>query len=458
MKKLLLLVMILILPLVFAINLRITEQSAEDVMILGVDQPVRFNLQVTNLDESDDFEFFNLLGFSMAPKGTVRIKSGETASINLLIYPRNDFQYRGFYLFTYHIRGTKSSGSVTDQVAVKILDLSDAFEIGVKEFEPELNQLVFYIKNKENFDFPKISADFSSVFFQTSKEFSLEPKEEKEFKTNFNYEDYKELTAGFYTLTAEISVGKNKTRVEGVINFRENQNIKTSRESSGFLISTQTIKKQNLGNVEYPTQISVKKNIISRLFTSFSPKPDSVEMKVIFIEYFWEDMIKPGENLEIKITTNWIFPILIIVLIYFIIVFLRKYKREDVVIKKKINFVHSKSGEFALKISLLVNARRYVEKVNLSDRIPAMVKIYSKFGGQEPSKFSEETRKIEWNFEKLEEGEMRTCSYVIYSKVGVMGKFALPTATAIYERDGKLKRANSNQVFFVAESREKEEK
>jgi len=47
--------------------------------------------------------------------------------------------------------------------------------------------------------------------------------------------------------------------------------------------------------------------------------------------------------------------------------------------------------------------------------------------------------------------------YLVYSKVGVLGKFALPSATAIYEKEGKVKETTSNRAFFVSETRGKEE-
>ena len=69
----------------------------------------------------------------------------------------------------------------------------------------------------------------------------------------------------------------------------------------------------------------------------------------------------------------------------------------------------------------------------------------------------EKNRRIEWNFEKLEAGEIRVISYIIYSKVGVLGKFALPSASAIFEREGEIKEERSNRAFFLAEQRTKDE-
>ncbi|GAI15114.1 unnamed protein product, partial [marine sediment metagenome] len=64
--------------------------------------------------------------------------------------------------------------------------------------------------------------------------------------------------------------------------------------------------------------------------------------------------------------------------------------------------------------------------------------------------------RLEWNYEKLEAGETRLLTYIVYSKVGVIGKFALPSTTAVYEKEGKIHEAVSNKAFFVAEQREKD--
>ena len=73
------------------------------------------------------------------------------------------------------------------------------------------------------------------------------------------------------------------------------------------------------------------------------------------------------------------------------------------------------------------------------------------FGGEEPKRIDEKNRRLEWSFEKLEAGEIRMMSYIIYSKVGVVGKFAIPSTTAIYEREGEIHETESNKVFFMSD-------
>ena len=116
----------------------------------------------------------------------------------------------------------------------------------------------------------------------------------------------------------------------------------------------------------------------------------------------------------------------------------------------------TKGADFGLKVSIYVKARKYVERVNIIDRLPPLVKIYEKFGVEKPSRINHKNRSLEWNFEKLEQGETRVLSYIIYSKVGVLGRFALPSTSAIYEKEGHIKEAESNKAFFVAEQRGKD--
>jgi len=450
-KIICLLIALLILPSIFAINLEVEKKSSNEVMIAELNQPAIFNLEITNLGLADKFEFFNLAGFNMVPKGTGIINEDETKEIELKIYPREDFDIRGFYTLGYSLKG-KTANISNHELTMKIIDLEEAFEIGVEKFEENSSQITIYIQNKENFNFDELDVKFSSAFFETEKNIPLGPNKRKTFDLILNKEDFNKLNSGFYTMKAEIEVDDQKANVEGLIKFKENQDLKTTTKDYGFFINTQIITKENQGNVIENSQISIEKNILSRLFTTLSPEPDVIERNDLKIKYIWEEAIKPGESFEVNVKTNWFFPLIVIALLLTIVGILKHFSKRDVVLKKKVNFVHAKGGEFALRVTVFVQAKKYVENVRIIDRIPALVKIYHKFGGQNPIKLDEEKRKIEWSFEKLEAGEIRILSYIIYSKVGIIGKFSLPLANALYERDGELKESESNHVYFMAEA------
>jgi len=458
MKKIFILVLaifLLILPSILAINIEIEKINSEEVVIRGINQPAIFDLKIKNLGESDSFRFYNLLGFEMTPKEAIQIDSEETKEVQLMVYLREDLDYKGFYTFDYFIQGQDST-TVSEKITINIIDLEESFEIGSGEIFPETNSIDIFIKNKFNLNFDELNVKFNSVFFDLKKNLSLGPRERKDFSVQLDKEDFKKVMAGFYTLSAEVSFKDQKANIEGIINFVEKDILTTTKKDYGFIINTKIIEKKNEGNIIVESETIIKKNIISRLFTSFSPEPDIIERRGLNIYYTWSRNILPGETLEIVIKTNWLFPLLVILFIIVIVLLAKQYSRTNLVLKKRVSFVKAKGGEFALKVSILVKAKKYVERVSIIDKLPPLVKIYEKFGGEKPTRINEKNKRIEWELNNLDEGETRVFSYIIYSKIGIIGKFALPEATAVYEREGEIHESQSNRAFFIAEQRSKD--
>jgi len=447
----LLFMILLIVPSVLALDLTIEKTSLEETMIYEFQNPVGFELQVTNNGVAESINFYNLVGFLMEPSEKISLGEEETKEINLTLTPVGNFNQKGMYSFKYTIRGNNSS--VDKTLAFKVVRLDEAFEIGSGEFDPESSSIKIYIKNKENFNFENIVGKFESPFFSFEESFALKSHEKREFDVPLNKEDFKKLMAGFYTLSCEIVTKDKKADLEGIMKFIEKDIIKTENENYGFIINTEIVRKINQGNTVYSSQTVLKKNIISRLFTTFSPEPNSVERDGFVVYYTWDADISPGEALEISVKTNWIFPLIIIVFLIVVVILAKQYTSRDLALKKKVSFVHTKKGDFALKVSIIVSARKEVDGITIVDRLPALMKVYEKFGQEQPTKVDEARKRIEWNFEKLEAGEKRLLSYFIYSKVGVVGKFVLPSAGALYSKDGKIKESQSNRAFFVAEQK-----
>jgi len=456
MKKIVILLLIsLILPTICAVNLEINKTSENEVMILDINTPATFDLTIKNNGASDEFEFYTFFSLLEEPKQSILINSGETKNVKVKILPTYSIK-TGFSTFDLFIRGTDKT-ETEKQLTIRIINLEDAFEIGSGEIDTNTKRLEVYIHNKVNFYFDSIDAKFSSPFFEFEESFALGSNQRQNFYVDLNSEDYKKIVAGFYTLKVELTTKDKTSEIEGTIKFVEKDIVTTIRRESGFIISKKIIEKINEGNTLASSETVIKKNIVSRLFTSFSPEPDIVEREGLKIYYSWVREIKPGESLKVSVKTNWFIPFLIIILIVAIVVFAKKFSKRNMNLRKKVTFVKAKGGEFALKVSLFVHAKKYMEKVQIIDRLPALVKLYEKFGGEIPTKVDEANRRVEWNFEKLEAGEIRVISYIIYSKVGVLGKFALPSATAIFEREGEIKDEESNRAFFMAEQRTKDE-
>ena len=445
----------LILPSVFAINIKVEKESSNEVWVSDLDKPIFFDLKITNFGSSDSFSFYNLLGFKMFPVGTTPIATGEVKEIKLEVIPLSDLPDKGFYTFPYYIRGSDGS-EINQTLTFKIISLEDAFEVGSGDVNVEDNTLEIYIKNRENFNFGDIDAVFSSPFFDIEKNFSLGPRETKTFAVQLNNEDFRSLLAGFYTMKVEVTADGQKADIEGTIKFVEKNLVTTTKKDFGLFVHTSVIEKSNEGNIIERSETVIKKNVISRLFTTFIPEPDFVERDGASIYYTWTRDVNPGEVFKITVKTNWLFPFLIILFLVIVVAVVRRYSESPLVLRKKVSFVSAKGGEFALKVSIIVSAKGYLERVNVVDRLPPLVKIYERFGGERPTRIDEANRRLEWNFGNLTRGEKRVLSYIIYSKVGVFGKFALPTATGIFEKNGEIHESESNRAFFVAEPRKRD--
>ncbi len=440
----------MILPTTLAIDLTIDQQSQNEVMIVNANEPAIVNLEVTNNGKTDNFLFYTFFGTGLEPSEKIQISKDETKEIELKFYPRQDSDLRGFTSFNYFVQGSNFS-EISQKITLNVIDFQNAFEIGAQEIDPESNKIQIYLYNKVNFAFSSINAKLESAFFNIQDDFALEPYEKKTFEVQLNKEDYKKLMAGFYTLKADLIYKEVTAKIENQIKFVEKDILKTSSEDYGFIIHTKVIEKTNDGNVVAESSTTIKKNILSRLFTSFNPSPSVIDRQGGKIYYTWNSKINPGETLKIKVTTNWLFPFLFLILLIVVVVIAKVYSVKDLALRKRVSFMRAKGGEFALRVSVIINARKYMEKVNIVDKLPPLVKIYEKFSGEQPSRVDQQKKRVEWNFDKLEQGERRVLTYIIYSKVGVLGKFALPRTTAIFERDGKIKEVNSNRTYFVAE-------
>ncbi len=447
-------IFLLTISLVSALDLVIEPQSDDVAMIYGLKQPAVFDLKITNKYAPDNLLFYNFWGSDMFPKGTVPISAGETKEVQVGIYQREDLKQDGWIKFDIFIKG-QNNDEVSYPLMLKVVRLKDAFEVGAEEFKPDSSNVTVYVKNLLNFNFNNVAMKFKSPFFNFEKSVSLKPHEKKSVEITLNKEDFRDLMAGYYTLQVEVSADNQKATVEGTMKFSEKDIVTSTENQYGVIINTKKISKINEGNMISPTQTVIRKNIVSRLFTSFNPEPDTVERKGASVYYTWQRELKPGEELLITVRTNWLLPLLAILLIIAVVILTKQLSRKNLSLKKRVTFVRAKGGEFALKVTIIVNARRFVEGIHIIDRLPPITKLHERFGGEMPKKVDAKNRRIEWQFDRLQDGETRVISYIIYSKVGVLGKFELPTTTAIYERDGEVHETESNRAFFIAEQARK---
>jgi hypothetical protein len=438
---------ILCLSLVSSLN--ITPEYNSDIIVKDVDSPIIMTLNITNASEGS-YNLYTLADISITPSDIFRIEDGSITK-EFIITAKDELNTDGYYTFTYTLNH-RDVEKIDKKFTVKIINLEETIEISSDSIDPESGEVSFYVQNLENTQINNLSATFSSILFNTEKTFDLGPKEKVTLSVDADENKLKKTKAGIYIIEATFHTKNGDKKIDGNLFLGEKKGVRTIEDKSGILVRTQTITKVNVGNVVENVEITTKKNILSRLFTTFNIEPTIVDRKFWTVEYTWvKEKLNPADTYNIKVKTNYALPFLIIIAIILVTLGVKRFSETKLEIKKSVNHVRTKNGEFALKVTISAKARTEVENVSIVDKVPAIVKIYNKFGMIKPDKIDAKNRRIHWNIGDLEAGEERIFTYIIYSKVGVVGKFSLPEALAIFEKEGKIHEIESNQVFFMSD-------
>lgn len=447
-KSIILVALLMSITFVCSLGLETTYDS--NIVVKELNNPVLIDAKISDA-KSGTYNFYTLANVYLKPQDWFDITSGEESK-TLYLTPNENFDYEGLYAFSYFLHYRNTGEKIEKKMSLKVIPLESVLEIGSQVTNLEENMITFYVENKENVELENLKAKFSSILFETEEEFSLGPNEKKEFTVEIDSDKFKTTKAGIYLINAEFDLDGEDVEILGKLYFGEKKGISTTEDKTGLLIRTTTIRKINTGNVLENVEISVNKNIISRLFTSFNIEPNKVERNGFSIEYTWlKEELEPSEIFTVNSKTNYLIPFIVLILAVLVIIGIKRYSQTKLEVLKSVLPVKTKNGEFALKIKLSIKSNKSVENVSLIDRIPAIVKIYKQFGTLKPDKIDAENRRIQWNIGDLNAGEERVFSYIVYSKVGVVGKFSLPSALAVFEKEGKIHEIESNQVFFLSD-------
>ncbi|MEK6873330.1 MAG: hypothetical protein AABW91_00645 [Nanoarchaeota archaeon] len=436
-----------LLSLVSAFN--VETETLRGTIINDNGSPGIIKFTITSVGESGTYEIYTTERFQISPK-EFSIASGKTIALELEFLPIDAMKENtGYIQIPYNIRKVGTTDVQKGEVYLKLIDFNEAFVIKGDPLTPESKEVVINVYNVEDVKYENVHVKVSGAFFPSfEKDISLNPYEIKKFNVPVNQEQLKKLIFGEYTIKGEITFNKQKENVNGKVKLLEKSGIDSKQYTEGAIIRKLTVERKNEGNVPTISEVQIKKNIISRLFTTFSVDPQKIDRQGVFVYYYWQKELQPDETFKIKATTNLLFPLLLIIAVGIIGYLANLYFLTNLNVRKQVQFVKTHGGEFALKITLRVSAKKFMDNVTLYDRLPAMSHLYEKYG-QAPNKI--ENGRLTWNIGKLGQGEERFFSYIIYSKLKIIGKFELPRATGVYNVNGKIHESISNKVLFIHE-------
>ncbi|MEK6908757.1 MAG: hypothetical protein AABX23_01760 [Nanoarchaeota archaeon] len=444
---------ILLTSVVSAADLEVNILEKDEIIITELDKTnATFKLQITNNDDSDYFQIYSLVSVGMYPKEPFRINNGETIILDVTAVPFREIlrDKRGIYAFEYQIKG-ENTGFFKEALAIRLFDVKDAVMVSIDDIPLNATEVQMIVKNKENVEIPGLKIVVKSNFFEFSETFDLNRKEDKIFSIPITLED--KISAGDYEVEVIYEINNIKSSNTLPIMYLEASGISFYESTSGFIVKKTNITKSNEGNVPAVALIEIRRNILTRLFTVYSDRPTTSERNGIFVDYSWEKEIGVGESYTVIITTNYTFPFIIILLVVVVGLFVKFVATKKLSIYKGVSLVRTKGGELALKVNLRVKSRGNIKNVIISDRIPGHAKLFNKFGIP-PHRIDEHARKIEWDISQMNAGEERMFSYIIYSKINIVGSFELAAASVSFEHDGKREHVLSNRTHFAAETTE----
>jgi len=443
--------------LVYAAPLVVEKQTIIPIIVAGGEKPATFTLQITNNGQTDNFEIYSLVGITIKPREQFKLETGKTTSLNIEAFPNKRLRKstRGFVIFNYEIYSS-INGVTEDKLLFKLVDLKDVFEIRPMSIKPDDEIATVAIQNRENATFNDVLFSLRSPLFTAEKTLSFKPYETLNISLPVNTEAMKKLLAGTYEATVKIAHEGVAESTTAEIKYLEKSGLSVLEDYSGVIIRKITSQKTNEGNVPIDATIVYKQNILTRLLTRFSTQPDNVSKQGLFVTYTWTEKLSPGESLAVTKTTDYTLPFIILVIIVAIVVFVKIYTMTKVTLTKRVSMVRTRGGEFALKVRLSIKAHTNIENLIITDRIPHAMKLYDNLAVK-PDLVDESTRRIVWKFPRLHAGESRVLSYIIYSKIRVVGAFELPLAHASYARDGKTRQMHSNKTSFVSDTLNRED-
>ncbi len=440
-----------LLPFVLADIAVVDKIDKGSSVLVRAGAPAYYDLVLNNTDTPQSIQVYSLAGMNIQPTGILNVPSG-ISTVSLQAYPEDSSKerYRGPNIrFEYSIKNLNSSKIIPDFLYISIYELSESLSFNANQIQLGDTQAQLQVKNLQNAYIQNLRLHITSSFFDVTQTISLKPNESQTLSIPLN-KDYKDVVAGSYLFTVEASADNAVARFDAPVNYIQKTDVSSQQTTQGFLVRKEVVQKTNIGNVPTDVQLQVKKDIFSRLFTIYSVEPTNTQREGFNVVYSWNKNLAPTQSFSVVATTNYTFPFFFVLLVVIIALSVYAYTRTSVVVNKRVSYVKTRGGEFALKVRVHVKAKKFVEDLQVVDQLPGMTTLYEKFGIK-PTKIDTAMRRLTWNVERLNAGEERVFSYIIYSKVRVVGRFELPSALVVFEREGKTHEVLSNRTFFISE-------
>ncbi|HII15440.1 MAG TPA: hypothetical protein HA362_03935 [Nanoarchaeota archaeon] len=424
-------------------------------IILAVDNKGSENLNVgVNRDpfatlESSWFEYI------MFSPSTFKIEGGEKQVLNVSIKLKRtvptDSNYKTPLTF-YQLDAAKNTKdydivirAVSPEEILKAEIEADSTIMPGKKYSARVK-----LKNNLNAVLPESEIFVSSELFEERRSIIMLPWQEREEEFSFQMPD--SARPGGYTLNARVYYDKQLVKkaetgftVSTISDVGGEEQVK-----KGFLWKRISVTRTSTGNT--PTESSYQTRVtgFERLFARYSPEPSEFSGEMAK----WRFSMNPGSEYTISVTVNyrpllWAAIVIIAFTVFVVVVFKR-----GVTLKKEImshRTTHEGFTDIKVRIHIKNHDKTPLHDAVLMEVLPHHMHPKMEFGTLQPEAIEKGERgiRIRWNLEHVRGHEERIITYILSTKIGIIGDIELqPSLLRFKNKSGKIISVSSNKVRF----------
>ncbi len=392
-------------------------------------QPAVFSFILTNNDANVYYELFSLNTDFTFLEETLFIPSGRSITKEIQIFPKTTKS--GVYDVTIFVRNQQTRDAREIPVRIRLVTLRDSLAMFV---EPSVlrvsdDELTFVVKNRADNNLENLKLETSSPIFSKDFEFSIVAKEEQRFTIPI---DLKNAEGGEHSISVKGYQNGVLTFERDVpYNLEEIYDFDQSRSITGFLVREKKLTYDNAGNTREEVDIEEDMNFLEKVFSYFSDEP-TFRTEAGALKATWNLEIEPYTKEEVIVKTNYLLPLIMLILIVGGFALTVRYQGKGIIVTKTAARAKSNRGS-AFKVTIRVKNRKdAIREVKIRDNIPSIsgAKVHEKFDFVKPAKIGENF--VEWHLPLLQGGEERVFTYHIVSESEVPGIVQFPSTHVNY--------------------------
>jgi len=441
-------------------ELEVTQETISDTILPT--QTGLVYLKVTNKEFFDQAEirysddFWRL---KLEPR-VVNLPIHEQQVVKVYAYPLSNTKPGNYVinLVFWSISDSKVEGEYPLKLDLVDPDKAIDIELLDQKIDPRKKDFPFKVKFTNNYDISieNVEVNVKNELFSKRRVLNFGPREEKVEEFSISLDSLTEQKK--YPIEFLFSMdNKQLTKITKEVYISHLSEItKTEKQINKVFSSVKEIIIINGADTVAEEHYKEEFSVFGKLFTLIRPKPTKIIREGDKYTYVWDITLEPLESYKITITKTYQgFLIIIFSLLVLFGLCYYWFGKEVEIDKKVLTMRKEREGisNFKILLNIKNKSNRPLYNVRVLDKLPELIKPLKDFGTLKP--VSVKTTKtgvaLIWNIPLLSKKEEIAISYRVESKLHIVGKLLLSTATAKYRnRHGRIVKSSSNKLMVFS--------